>query len=195
MKNICVYCGSGSGNDSAYLESAIQIADCLTDAGVGLVYGGASIGVMGQIADQVLARGGSVIGVIPNALLELEIAHQNLTELVVVSDMHKRKATMADRSDGFIALPGGFGTLEELFEMLTWSQLAIHQKPVGVLNVNGFYDRLFDFLDWQVEQGFVKPGHRELLLSSTDPQQLLDKLNSYAPQSVSKLWPELVVKT
>lgn len=192
MDNICVYCGSSAGTDSAYIETAKRLADCLTDAGIGLVYGGASIGVMGQIADQVLARGGSVIGVIPDALLELEIAHQDLTELIVVSDMHKRKAAMASRSDGFIALPGGFGTLEELFEMLTWSQLGIHQKPVGVLNVNGFYDRLFDFLDWQVSQGFIKSAHRELLLQSDDPEQLLSSLRSFVPQSVSKLWPELV---
>ncbi len=187
MKNICVYCGSSAGTNPDYITTAHRLADCLTESGIGLVYGGASIGVMGEIADRVLAANGTVTGVIPNALVDMEVAHEQLTELIVVSDMHQRKATMAERSDGFIALPGGYGTLEELFEMLTWSQLDLHQKPVGVLNVDGFYDQLLAFLDWQVEQGFVKPAHRKLLIASDDPASLLAQLSAYKPTVTSKL--------
>lgn len=193
LNNICVYCGSSSGADPAFMQGARELADVMADANIGLVYGGASIGVMGEIADRVLQKGGRVCGVIPKALENLEIAHQGLTELLIVEDMHQRKAAMADRSDGFIALPGGLGTLEELFEALTWAQLGMQLKPVGVLNVNSFYERMFDFMDWQVEQGFVRQAHRELLLSSASPAALVDKLSSYVPDTTPKVLAELRV--
>lgn len=187
MKTICVYCGSSPGKDPAFRAAAGQLAEGMAAAGLGLVYGGASIGVMGEIADSVLANGGHVVGVIPRSLVDLEIAHTGLTELLIVDDMHQRKAEMASRADGFIALPGGFGTLEELFEVLTWSQLGIHAKPVGVLNTAGYYDGLLSFLDMQVSQGFVKPAHRSLLLDANNAADLLSQLQAYQPQAVAKL--------
>jgi len=187
MKSICVYCGSSPGTNSAYVSAAAKLAETMAKAKLGLVYGGASIGVMGEIANKVMAHGGSVIGVIPESLVDLEIAHPGLTELIVVEDMHQRKATMASHSDGFIALPGGFGTLEELFEVLTWSQLGLHQKPIGVLNVAGYYDRLLDLLDWQVEQGFVKPEHRSLLLDSDNVSDLLAQMQNYTSRTIAKI--------
>ena len=193
LENICVYCGSSSGTDPAFMSAARALADAMVDAGIGLVYGGASIGVMGEIADRVLDRGGRVCGVIPKALENLEIAHQGVTELLVVEDMHQRKAAMAERADGFIALPGGLGTLEELFEALTWAQLGMQLKPVGVLNVNGFFQRMFDFMDWQVQQGFVRQAHRELLLSSAHAGELIEKLATYVPDHTPKLLSELRV--
>ncbi len=152
-----------------------------------LVYGGAQIGVMGAIADSVLAAGGKVIGVIPQSLVELEIVHNGLTELHIVDDMHQRKAMMAELSDGFIALPGGLGTLEELFEMLTWSQLGFHGKPIGALNVAGYYSSLLTFLDQGVTEGFMKQAHRELLLSDTVASELVDQMIAYEPKITSKL--------
>jgi len=187
MNSICVYCGSSPGKNPAYLASAQALAQGMANAGLGLVYGGASIGVMGEIANTVLSLNGSVTGVIPQSLVELEIAHEGLSELIVVDDMHQRKAAMASASDGFIALPGGFGTLEELFEMLTWSQLGIHRKPVGVLNVAGYYDKLLGFLDWQVEQGFAKPVHRALLLESDNVDDLLSKMQNFSAPDLPKL--------
>lgn len=173
---ICVFCGSKFGNNPAYRLAAGHFATLLATAGHELVYGGGNIGLMGVIADAALAAGGQVVGVIPGALAGLEIAHANLTQLHVVNSMHERKAMMAELSDAFVALPGGYGTLDETFEILTWAQLRIHNKPVGMLNVDDYFTPLLAFLDQQVNHGFVRRDHHELLLVETDPQVMLDRL-------------------
>ena len=183
MKRVCVYCGSSTGSQSSYLRSADKLAAALLDRGIGLVYGGASIGLMGRIADAMLTGDGEVIGVIPMALKKKEVVHGGLTELLTVSSMHQRKQIMADLSDGFIALPGGFGTMEELFESLAWNQLGIYSKPCGLLNVNQYYDALCHFIDTAVKQGFIRPRHRNLLLTATTPQALLDAMESRSSES------------
>ncbi len=158
----------------------------MADRGIALVYGGGHVGLMGIIADAVLAAGGEVTGVIPTALMSTEIGHDQLTELHVVKDMHERKALMADKADGFIAMPGGIGTLEELFEVMTWLQLGYHAKPVGVLNVNGFYDGLLGFLDRQRDEGYLRSEHRALLIEDSNPDTLLDRVCSFVmPDGVS----------
>lgn len=182
MQRVCVFCGSAAGNKLEYLAAARELGATLANRGLELVYGGASIGLMGALADGALAAGGRVIGVMPESLVSREIAHCGLTELHVVATMHERKATMADLSDAFIALPGGFGTLDEFCEILTWAQLGMHRKPCGLLNIAGFYDFFLTFLDQATDQGFVKPSHRSLLLEESDPDVLLDRLASYRPQ-------------
>ena len=177
MKSICVYCGSASGNSPVYAQAARSLASTLVGHNLSLVYGGGNVGLMGILADEVLRLGGEVTGVIPQSLMEKEVGHIALTQLHIVKDMHERKAMMAQLSDGFIALPGGIGTLEELFEMLTWLQLGFHQKPIGLLNVDGFYDGLLAFLNHTVAQGFLKPAHRQLLRESTDPIELIQLLH------------------
>ncbi len=180
MNAIAVYCGASFGASPVYAEAACALARALVAQHIALVYGGGNVGLMGTIADEVLRLGGQVRGVIPRALLEREVGHTGLTELFVVEDMHERKAKMAELADGFIALPGGMGTLEELFEMLTWSQLGIHAKPVGVLNVDGFYDGLVSFLaHLQVEQ-FVRPQHAALMMVESDVDALLARLQAQA---------------
>jgi len=179
MKKVCVYCGSSSGRRPGYSYAARGLAKALTSRGIGLVYGGAGIGIMGEIADAVLAGGGQVIGVIPQMLADKEVAHDGLTELKIVGSMHERKQVMMDLSDGFIALPGGLGTQEELFEVLTWSQLGLHKKPCGLLNVEGYYDKLCSFLDHAVEEQFVKSHHREMLLVEQSPEKLLTLMEAY----------------
>tara|TARA_R110000782_G_scaffold247564_3_gene334366 strand:- start:930 stop:1469 length:540 start_codon:yes stop_codon:yes gene_type:complete len=179
MKNICVYCGSSSGRRPEYSYAARSLAKALTSRGIGLVYGGASVGIMGEIADAVLASGGEVIGVIPQALADKEVAHEGLTGLKVVGSMHERKQVMMDLSDGFIALPGGLGTQEELFEVLTWAQLGLHTKPCGLLNVEGYYDKLCAFLNHAVGEQFVKTHHREMLLVENSPEKLLTLMETY----------------
>lgn len=186
MKRICVYCGSSSGELPAYLESARILARELVKHDIGLVYGGASVGLMGEIADTVLEAGGEVIGVIPQSLVEKEVSHHGLTELKIVSSMHERKSIMAEISDGFIALPGGLGTIEELFEMLTWSQLGFHRKPCAILNVANYYDKLSLFLEHAVEQGFIKNIHREMLLVEEEPKKLLKVMATYKSPIVDK---------
>lgn len=181
MKRICVYCGSKSGRNPEFLISAEKLALALVDRNLGLVYGGASVGLMGKVADVVLENGGEVIGVIPDSLFEDEIAHPGLSELVMVDNMHQRKERMASFADGFIALPGGFGTLEELFEAITWSQIKIHTKPIGLLNVNGYYDKLVGFIDHAVSQGFVKEKHTSLFVINDDPVELLEKMARMYP--------------
>ena len=176
MKRICVYCGSRSGQGSGYTEAAEALADALCERNLGLVYGGASVGVMGTVADGVLARGGDAIGVIPESLVRKEVAHQGLSELIVTPDMHERKRVMAERAEGFIAMPGGLGTLEELFEILTWAQLRFHARPCGLLNINGYYDSLVAFLDNAVAEGFIHPDHRALLKVADEPGMLLEML-------------------
>ncbi|MEM1433591.1 MAG: TIGR00730 family Rossman fold protein [Pseudomonadota bacterium] len=172
----CVFCGSRAGTDSAFAAAAQQLGRALVEHDLGLVYGGARIGLMGIVADAVLAAGGPVVGVIPKAIADIEIAHEGLTELHQVGSMHERKALMAARASGFIALPGGLGTLEELFEVWTWAQLAIHHDPLGVLNTNGFYDPLLAFVDSQLEQGFVRAEHRALLSVAGEPGELIDRM-------------------
>lgn len=186
MKRICVFAGSNAGVDDAYRRVAISLADALAVRGIELVYGGGCIGLMGVLADAMLARGGRVIGVIPETLMVREVGHRGLTDLKVVDSMHERKATMAALSDGFIALPGGFGTLEELFEVLTWAQLGLHGHPCGVLNVAGYFDALLAFLDHARGQGFVRDVHHEMLLVDDAAPRLLDRFAGYRAPVVAK---------
>lgn len=179
LKSICVYCGSSSGRLETYAASAKALAESLVARNIKLVYGGASIGLMGQLADQVLSLGGEVIGVIPEALAHKEVIHENLTERYITQSMHERKLRMSELSDGFIALPGGIGTLEELFEIWTWAQLGLHQKPCGILNIEGYYDTLLQFLDHILAEKFVKERHRKLLIVESNPQKLLDRYSNY----------------
>ncbi|MFV8784055.1 TIGR00730 family Rossman fold protein [Microbulbifer sp. SA54] len=179
MKKICVYCGSSPGRRPEYLAATQALADELVSRNIGLVYGGAGIGIMGAMADAMVARGGHVTGIIPHVLANREVVHSGLSELRMVDSMHERKALMEDISDGFIALPGGLGTLEELFEILTWSQLGFHRKPCGVLNVAGYYDRLIEFLDHTVAEALVAPQYRQMLLQAEEPAQLLGLMESY----------------
>jgi uncharacterized protein (TIGR00730 family) len=179
MKSICVYCGSAAGNSPAFRQAAMGLASQLVLHELELVYGGGDVGLMKVIADEVLKLGGHVTGVIPKALMEREVGHSNLSKLHIVANMHERKALMAELSDGFIALPGGIGTLEELFEMFTWLQLGFHHKPLGLLNVNGFYDHLLQFLEHAVLSGFLKPEHNALLIKETDPSLLINRMQHF----------------
>ncbi len=174
--NIAVYCGSSFGNNPEFANAAKALGKSLAEAKTGLVYGGGNVGLMGAIADAVLEAGGNVIGVIPKALEQREVAHSNLTQLIIVPDMHTRKAKMIELADAFIVLPGGIGTLEELFEVWTWAQLGYHQKSVGLLNIAGYYDQLLEFLDMAVKVGFQKPIHRDFLLVETNPTALLERI-------------------
>ena len=186
MKSVCVFCGSSMGLRPAYKLAAQELSESLVQRGLTLVYGGGNVGLMGAIADAVLAVDGQVIGVIPEFLVAKELAHPGLTQLHVVDSMHERKALMAQLSDAFIALPGGYGTLEEFCEVLTWAQLGLHQKPQGLLNVEGYYDPLLRFFDHAVTEQFVKPIHRSLVLSAAEPEDLLNQLANYEPQNVDK---------
>jgi uncharacterized protein (TIGR00730 family) len=176
MRRICVFCGSSVGNQPAYAEAARTMGALLAARGIGLVYGGGHVGLMGVVADAVMASGGEVIGVIPQTLADREIAHTGITELRVVDSMHTRKAMMAELSDGFIAMPGGVGTFEEFFEVVTWMQLGLHRKPCGLLNVIAFYTPLAAFIDQAVSEGFIKPVHRAAIVVDSDPARLLDTL-------------------
>ena len=176
MRSICVFCGSNIGAGEDYADAARRLARTIVRRGLGLVYGGGSIGLMGVLADAALAAGGRVIGVVPRRLVEKEVAHAGLTELRVVTTMHERKALMAELADGFISLPGGFGTLDETFEMLTWAQLGYHRKPCALLDVNGYFARLAGFLDYAVEQRFLVAAHRAMLIVERDPDAALDRL-------------------
>lgn len=187
MKSICVYCGSSMGASPAYADAARGLARELVDRNIGLVYGGGDVGLMGVIADEVLRLGGEATGVIPKALLDKEVGHRNLTRLHIVKDMHERKALMASLSNGFIAMPGGIGTLEELFEMLTWSQLGFHDKPIGLLNVDGFYDGLITFMEHLVTQRFLKASQASLMMHDADASVLLERFKSFVPDRGSKL--------
>ena len=175
-KTICVYCGASAGISDNYATAARALGAAMVEQNLALVYGGGKVGLMGIIADEVLRLGGEVTGVIPTALVEREVGHAGLTRQFIVKDMHERKAMMASLSDGFIAMPGGMGTLEELFEMLTWSQLGIHAKPIGLLNVDGFYNGLIDFIGHAREQGFIRPQHAALMMSANEPDALLKLL-------------------
>lgn len=190
LRRLCVYAGSNAGASPAYAGAAQALGRELAARGVGLVYGGGRVGLMGAIADATLAAGGEAIGVIPQALLDRELGHRGLTELRVVGSMHERKALMAELADGFVALPGGIGTLEELIEVFTWSQLGIHAKPCGVLDVEGFYGGLADLLDHMVREGFLREAHRGVLLFDPEPAALLDRLAASEPPDVHK-WIDL----
>ena len=179
MQSVCVFAGSKTGASPAYRDAACELGRAVAARGYTLVYGGGSIGLMGVIADAVLADGGRIIGVIPDELARREVAHAGLTELKVVRTMHERKALMASLSDAVIALPGGLGTLDELFEMLTWAQLGIHTKPCGLLNVAGYFDALLTYLDHTVTEGFIAAGHRSLLLVDDDAGRLLERMADY----------------
>lgn len=186
MKRITVFCASSFGTEKIYEEQAAALGKTLAEQNIELVYGGANVGLMGAVADGALNAGGKVIGVLPNFLRSKEIAHLNLTELIVVESMHERKTKMNDLCDGVIALPGGFGTLEELFEMLTWAQLGLHKKPIAVLNVNGFYDSLIALLKTMTSQGLLKEVNREMLLVSDNIEDLLHQMRNYTAPTVGK---------
>jgi uncharacterized protein (TIGR00730 family) len=179
LKSICVFCGSNFGSRTEYGAAAESLGRLLANRGISLVYGGGRVGLMGRIADAVLAAGGKVTGVIPQALVLKEIGHDGLTDLKIVNSMHERKALMADLADGFIALPGGFGTLDEFCEILTWAQLGIHHKPCGVLNVNRYYDSFLQLLDHAVSELFLRPLHRAMVISHNDPETLLGRMMDY----------------
>ena len=193
MERLCVFCGSSPGHDPVYAGSAAQFGRLLAERGIGLVYGGGRVGLMGALADAALAAGGEVIGVIPQALLERELGHRGLTELRVVDSMHSRKALMGELSEGFIALPGGVGTLEELFEVWSWATLGLHRKPCGLLDVGGFFAPLVEFLDRQVEAGFIQPRYRAMLAVASTPERLLDAFSAY--EAPAEKWKESVRRT
>jgi len=186
MKRICVFCGSNAGARSEYAEAARALATVLAERKLGIVYGGGNVGLMGVLADAALARGGEVIGVIPQKLVDKEVAHRGVTKLLVVETMHERKALMNDLSDAFLALPGGFGTLDEFFEVLTWAQLGFHGKPCALLNVAGYYDGMLAMLDHAVTERFLRPAHRELVIADTDPLRLLQRLSAFVPAPKGK---------
>jgi uncharacterized protein (TIGR00730 family) len=189
MKRITLFCGSSAGTEGIYTEQATLLGQTLANHNIELVYGGAKVGLMGAVANGVLSKGGSVIGVLPNFLRSKEIAHPELTQLIVVDTMHERKTKMNDLSDGVIALPGGFGTLDELFEMLTWAQLGLHQKPIAILNVDGYYDALLVFIQTMVNKGLLKEVNQQMLLVSNSIEELLDKMENYVAPTVGK-WIE-----
>lgn len=189
IESVCVFCGGNPGARASYAAAAARFGEALAERGVALVYGGSSVGLMGVIADAVLRRGGKAFGVLPHFMVAKEIAHPSLTELDLVGSMHERKARMAERAGAFTALPGGFGTLDELFEILTWAQLGLHRKPIGLLNVDGYYDGLLAFLDHATGERLIRAEHRAMLIVESDPARLLDRLGSYEPPAVEK-WIE-----
>jgi uncharacterized protein (TIGR00730 family) len=186
IRKLCVFAGSNAGVRTEYRSAARELGRVLASKGIGVVYGGARVGLMGVLADAALGAGGAVEGVMPSGLVAREVAHGGLTHLHVVSSMHERKALMSDLSDGFIALPGGFGTWEEFFEVLTWGQLGLHSKPCGLLNVDGYFDPLLSFVEHSIEEGFVRREYQTMIAVSASPAALLDKLASYQPPVVEK---------
>jgi len=186
MNRVCVFCGSSSGARAEYARAAAETGELIARRGLGLVYGGGHVGLMGVVADAALRTGGRVVGVITQSLKDHEVAHTGLTELHVVRTMHERKALMASLSDGFLVLPGGIGTLEEFFEVWTWGQLGEHAKPVGLVNAGGYYDGLVRFLDAMRAEGFLKPKHREMLMAADSPSDVLDAFARYEPPAVGK---------
>jgi uncharacterized protein (TIGR00730 family) len=183
IRSICVFCGASSGHDPRYAAAATLTGETLARGGIRVVYGGGRLGLMGSLADAALAAGGEVVGVIPRGLVDRELAHPGLTELVIVETLHERKAEMARLADGFIALPGGLGTLEEMAEVLSWAQLDLHTKPIGLLDVGGYFDALGTFLDHAVAEGFIAERHRRMLLRDDDLSSLLDQLDRWEPPS------------
>jgi uncharacterized protein (TIGR00730 family) len=188
VKAACIFCGSSPGARPQYTEATEDLGGLLVERGITLVYGGASLGLMGRLADTVLSEGGEAVGVMPHALVEREIAHLGLTDLHVVDSMHERKALMAELSDAFVALPGGLGTLDELLEIYTWGQLGLHSKPCGLLNVEGYYDGLVGFLDHAVRERFVREAHRDMLIVEEQPAAMLGRLQGFDPAAVTPKW-------
>ena len=186
MKNIVVYCGSKTGTEPIFIDGAKALGKKICELNVNLIYGGAKIGLMGCIADTVLESGGKVIGVIPKFLSSKEVAHDQITEIILVDTMHERKSKLFELGDAFIAMPGGFGTLEELFEMLTWAQLGLHQKPIGILNINGYYDHLIEQISVLVEKGFVSEDNARMVIVASTADDLIDKIQSYIPAETKK---------
>ncbi|KXH79589.1 LOG family protein [Chryseobacterium kwangjuense] len=186
MKSITVFCGSSFGSDEIYKEQATLLGQTLAKQNIQLIYGGADVGLMGAVADGALQENGKVIGVLPNFLQSKEIAHKNLTDLILVETMHERKTKMNDLCEGVIVLPGGYGTLEEFFEMITWAQLGLHKKPIGILNIDGFYDDLIQLVQNMVAKGFLKQVNRDMLLVSENIDELLDKMRNYKTPTVGK---------
>ena len=186
MNRICIFCGSSTGTRSIYADAARAMGQALLRRRIGLVYGGGNVGLMGTVADVVMQGGGEVIGVIPEALVTRELAHGDITQLIIVHSMHERKAKMAELSDAFIAMPGGYGTFEEFCEIITWAQLGLHRKPCALLNVDGYYDALLMLFDRAVEEGFLRPTNRRLVIEETDPYRLLEALASYTPPPTEK---------
>src|SRR5262249_23248571 len=184
MTRISIFCGSNTGFRTAYADAARAMGQALIRRGIGLVYGGGCVGLMGTIADAVMKGGGEVIGVIPDALVERELAHGDISQLIIVRSMHDRKAKMAELSDAFIAMPGGYGTFEEFCEIITWAQLGLHRKPCGILNVEGYYDPLLALFDRAVPEGFLRPTNRQLVIEESDPDRLLGTLGSYTPPRI-----------
>jgi uncharacterized protein (TIGR00730 family) len=188
MHRICVFCGSSPGARPAYAEATAEVARLLAGKGIGVVYGGGHVGLMGVLADTAMAAGGEVIGVMPQALVDREIGHTEISELRVVGSMHERKALMADLSDAFIALPGGAGTLEELFEVYTWAQLGLHDKPCGLLDVEDYFSGLVGFLDHAVDERFLREEHRAMLIVEREPRRLIERLAEFEPRGVTPKW-------
>ena len=188
LRSVTVFCGSSPGADPAFADATRELARLLASSDMRIVYGGSAIGLMGVLADAAMAAGGEVVGVIPQHFMDREVAHDGLTELRVTGSMHERKALMADLADGFVVLPGGLGTLEELAEILTWSQLGLHTKPIGLLNVVGFFDPLVAWVEQAVTEGFLRREHRDLLLMANEPNRLLDVLQAYRPPEGKPKW-------
>ena len=187
LKRVCIFCGSSYGNKKEYAEAAVQLGHILFSHNIGLVYGGADVGLMSNIANTVHDNGGEVIGIIPRHLANKEIAHKGINDLRIVNSMHERKALMEKLSDAFIAMPGGFGTMDEIFEAITWAQLELHLKPCGFLNINGFYDKLFEFIDHAINEEFIKKEYRKILQIDNSPEGLISKLKNYRHLKVNKL--------
>jgi uncharacterized protein (TIGR00730 family) len=187
FRRLCVFCGTNAGSRPEYGTAARQLGELLAAEGIELVYGGASVGIMGELADAVQEHGGHVTGIIPQQLVKKEEAHRGIPDLIVVASMHQRKSQMADLSDGFVGLPGGIGTLEGFFEILTWGQLGIHAKPSGILNVAGYFDSLIEFLDNAVQEGFLRPEHRNAIMVESDARILLERMRAFAPSGVEPL--------
>jgi uncharacterized protein (TIGR00730 family) len=194
ISSVCVFCGSGMGFDDAYRQSAASMGRILALRGLKLVYGGSNIGTMRVLADAALSAGGSVTGIMPHLLASKEILHTGVTEVITVDTMQERKDLMGKLSDAFITLPGGFGTMDELFEVLSWFQLKITDKPVAILNVNGYYDKLLEFLDHAAGEGFLRPEHRQNIVIDTDPELLVDKLLAFSPVMVDSKWVDNLIK-
>lgn len=189
MKRLCVFCGSKAGTNPHYVAEAERLAELIVERGYGLVFGGGSVGLMGTIADRVLDRGGEVVGVIPTSLARKELLHPGVADMRVVGSMHERKALMAELADGFVAMPGGYGTFEELFEVITWAQLGLHGKSIGLLNVAGYFDPLVRLIDHAIQEGFIAPQHRELVVVEERAEPLLDAIATHHPPPVEK-WLE-----
>ncbi|WP_045925890.1 TIGR00730 family Rossman fold protein [Bacillus siamensis] len=190
MKTICVFAGSNPGVNEEYKRKAAELGEYMAEQGIALVYGGSRVGLMGTVADALMAGGGKAVGVMPSGLFSGEIVHQNLTELIEVSGMHERKAKMSELADGYIAMPGGFGTYEELFEVLCWAQIGIHQKPIGLYNVNGYFEPMMKMVKYSIQEGFSNESHLKLIHSSSRPDELIEQMNRYTYPILDKKWRE-----